>query len=60
MVPNLAERMNCLIEALFNVWSNQHRALQADVFYKKMATYSLVPNLKAIEEIMDIIHFNRP
>lgn len=60
VMVNLAERMNCLIEALFSVWSTKRSAIPADVFYQKMTTYSLVPDLKTIQEIMDIVHYNRP
>ena len=52
--------MDSLLEALFAFWSNKRSAIPADVFYQKMTTFGLAPNLKFIEDIMNIINFNKP
>ena len=60
IMVSLNERMDSLLEALFAFWSNKRSAIPADVFYQKMTTFGLAPNLKFIEDIMNIINFNRP
>lgn len=60
ILPNLNERMNNLIEALFSFWANKKPSINADLFYQKMTTFGLAPDLKFIENIMTIIYSNRP
>ena len=57
---NINERTGNLIEALFAFWGKKRPVMQADQFYQKMATYGLVPDIKFIEDITNIIYFNRP
>ena len=56
---NLFERKTNLVDALFAFWSNKKSAIPADLFYQKMTTYGLVPDLKFIENVTNIMYQNR-
>ena len=60
IIVNLAERTEGLVEALFAFWSNKRSGIPVDAFKQKMITFGLAPNLKFLEDIINIIHANRP
>ncbi len=49
-----------MLKALFAVWANKKCVMSADLFYQKMTTFGLVPDLKFIEGITTIVYSNRP
>ena len=49
-----------MLKALFTVWSNKKPIICSDIFYQKMTTFGLAPDLKFIEGITNIVYANRP
>ena len=62
ILPNLDERIDKFIDALFYVWKDPYHepanTIVPEVFYQKMVTFGLAPDLKFIQEITNISHFN--
>ena len=55
-MPNLDERSQNLIEALFPHWAHGKHAMPAETFYQKMTTFGLVPDLKFVEAVTNIAY----
>ncbi len=60
VIHNFEERTQNMLKALFAVWANKKCVMSADLFYQKMTTFGLVPDLKFIEGITSVVYSNRP
>ena len=60
ILANLDERIMKFIDALFNYWKDPSNTIAPEVFFQKMVTFGLAPDIKFIQEITHITHMNRP
>ena len=64
ILPDFENRMQNMIKALFSVWAGEKKqsiaSLKAEDFYNRMTTFGLVPDVKFIEQVTNIVHSNRP
>ena len=64
ILPDFENRLQNMIKALFSVWAGEKKqstpSLKAEDFYNRMTTFGLVPDVKFIEQVTNIVHSNRP